>query len=317
MVVPATGADGSGHRAVLRLLSRTAGPYSGEVSILEGREVVLGGTRGLPVIRTLPHRDRRMVGAWCFVDQYGPHDVSGGPGMVVPPHPHTGLQTVSWLLSGEVRHTDSVGSDQLITPGQLNLMTAGEGIWHAEVSPGDHSPTLHGVQLWVALPDADRHVPAHFENHPALPVVTLPGATATVVMGELAGVLSPGITYTPIVAADVVVSGAAALPARPGFEYAALHLTGAPLVDGEPLPPGALRYLDPGRDSLPVGGHGRLLLLGGEPFAEQIVMWWNFVGRSHEEIAGYRERWMSGLAPGHLPAPRLPETRLVPRGRVR
>ena len=138
--------------------------------VLVGRPVALGGPRGMTVTRTLPNRGRRMVGAWCFVDYYGPDDVSDSPGMQVAPHPHTGLQTVSWLVEGEVLHRDSVGSVQLVRPGQLNLMTAGHGISHSEQSPADRSPVLHGVQLWTALPDHDRDVRPHFEHHPDLPV---------------------------------------------------------------------------------------------------------------------------------------------------
>ncbi|HEU4490500.1 MAG TPA: pirin family protein, partial [Jiangellales bacterium] len=171
--------------------------------VLEPREVPLGGPRALVVRRTLPHRDRRMVGAWCFVDDYGPADVSSGPGMQVPPHPHTGLQTVSWLLEGEVLHRDSVGSLQLVRPGELNLMTAGRAISHSEESPAERPAGLCGVQLWVALPDADRHVDPHFEHHPDLPRVVDRDIAATVVFGELAGHVSPATTYTPIVGADV------------------------------------------------------------------------------------------------------------------
>jgi redox-sensitive bicupin YhaK (pirin superfamily) len=131
-----------------------------------GREVVLGGSRGMPVTRTLPSRGRRMVGAWCFADAYGPTDLTETPGMQVPPHPHTALQTVSWLVEGEVMHRDSIGSEQLIRPGQLNLMTAGRGIAHSERTLPEHSPWLHGVQLWVALPGDDRNVEPHFEITP-------------------------------------------------------------------------------------------------------------------------------------------------------
>ena len=148
------------------------------------------------VRRTLPHRDLPTVGAWCFADDYGPSDVSGSAGMHVPPHPHTGLQTVTWLLEGEVHHQDSLGSEQRVRPGQLSLMTAGRGIAHAETSPADHPPTLRGVQLWVALPDAERHVAPHFEHHPRLPVLVDGGLSARLIIGELAGERSPATAYT-------------------------------------------------------------------------------------------------------------------------
>jgi quercetin 2,3-dioxygenase len=299
------------------------------IELLTGREVVLGGTRGMRVVRTLPNRDRRMIGAWCFVDQYGPEPVADSGGMRVPPHPHTGLQTVSWLVAGEVLHRDTVGSLQLIRPGQLNLMTAGRAIAHSEETPPDHTPELHGVQLWVALPDGHRHVAPHFEHHADLPVVGGPGWTATVIMGALGDSASPARTFSPLIGAEVVLDpgAAATLPLRPGFEHGALVLSGSAVVDGVPLAPGTLLYLGTGRSGLPVGGDGptRLLLIGGEPFDEQIVMWWNFVGRSHEEIVRFREDWAEGRGFGQvhgyagepLPAPALPTAPLKPRGRQR
>jgi redox-sensitive bicupin YhaK (pirin superfamily) len=296
---------------------------------MPGREVVLGGTRGMTVVRTLPHRERRMVGAWCFVDQYGPEPVAESGGMRVPPHPHTGLQTVSWLVAGEVLHRDSVGNLRLIRPGQLNLMTAGRAIAHSEETPSEHSALLHGVQLWVALPGEHRQVAPHFEHHGDLPVVRAPGACTTVIMGELDGAVSPARTYSPLLGAEVALDGGAAttVPLRPDFEHGALTLAGSAAVDGVPLTPGTLLYLGAGRSGLPVRADApaRVLLIGGEPFEEQIVMWWNFVGRSHEEIVRFREDWAAGREFGEvrgyagerLPAPALPTTRLRPRGRQR
>ena len=297
--------------------------------VLVGRPVALGGPRGMTVTRTLPNRGRRMVGAWCFVDYYGPDDVSDSPGMQVAPHPHTGLQTVSWLVEGEVLHRDSVGSVQLVRPGQLNLMTAGHGISHSEQSPADRSPVLHGVQLWTALPDHDRDVRPHFEHHPDLPVLTDTGVTVKVIMGELSGTASPAAVYSPLVGAEAVLEPGAGtrLPLQPSWEYAALTLAGSVDVDGVALAPGPLLYLGSGRSDLPLrADHGaRLLLIGGEPFEEHIVMWWNFVGRDHDDIATAREQWMRadprfgtvhGYPGDRLPAPALPTVRLKPRGRL-
>ncbi|HSK56096.1 MAG TPA: pirin family protein [Jiangellales bacterium] len=297
--------------------------------VLEPREVPLGGPRALVVRRTLPHRDRRMVGAWCFVDDYGPADVTAGPGMQVPPHPHTGLQTVSWLLEGEILHRDSVGSLQRVRPGELNLMTAGGAISHSEESPAERPAGLRGVQLWVALPDVDRHVDPHFEHHPDLPRVVDRDVAATVVFGELAGHVSPATTYTPIVGADVELGPRAdtVLPLDPDFEHAVLGLSGSPEVDGVPVEQGTLLYLGTGRRDLALGAGddaGRFMLLGGAPFEEELLMWWNFVGRSHDEIVQAREDWESGDRfgtvvgyPGErLPAPPLPGTPLRPRPRV-
>jgi redox-sensitive bicupin YhaK (pirin superfamily) len=226
-----------------------------------------------------------------------------------------------------VLHRDSLGNRQLIRPGQLNLMTSGRGISHAEESPRDRSPVLHGVQLWVALPDRHRHVEPHFEHHPVLPVVTDAGVTVTVLLGELSGAASPAQVYSPIVGAQATLGGGAEtrLPLRPDFEYAALTLSGVVEVDGVPLAQGPLLYLGSGRSDLALraGQPGRLLLLGGEPFDERIVMWWNFVGRSHDEISQSRDDWMTGSRFGTvhgydgdpLPAAPMPSTRLRPRGR--
>jgi redox-sensitive bicupin YhaK (pirin superfamily) len=294
--------------------------------LLPGNVVALG-TRAMNVTRTLPSRDRRMVGAWCFLDHYGPDRAAAAP-MRVPPHPHTGLQTVSWLLDGELLHRDSLGSEQLIRPGQLNLMTAGRAISHSEETPREHSPTLHGVQLWVALPDRHRGVEPSFDHHPELPLLTDTGVSVKVLMGELGGVIAPARTYSPLVSAEVRIEGAdTLLPLRPDFEYAILILSGTAIVDGEPLGVGPLLYLGCGRSDLALRADGtaRLLLIGGEPFSEQIVMWWNFVERSHEEIVRAREDWMTGgrfgVVQGYdgepLPAPPMPTTRLKPRGRHR
>ncbi|MEU7452745.1 pirin family protein [Streptosporangium roseum] len=295
-----------------------AGPV---VEPLTGHAVALGGPRAMTVTRTLPTRGRRMVGAWCFIDDYGPEAAA----MRVPPHPHAGLQTVTWLLSGEVLHRDSLGSLQEVRPGRLNLMTAGRGISHSEESEESAETLLHGVQLWVALPDGDRHVAPHFEHHAGLPVLTEGGAQVTVIMGSLGGATSPARAYTPLLGAEVVISGSAALPVEPGFEHAALLLSGDVEVAGARLERGTLLYLGCGRSDLQVSGQGRFLLLGGEPFEEEIVMWWNFVGRSHDEIAAFRQGWAEGETFGTvrgfdgapLPAPALPTTRLKPRGRVR
>jgi quercetin 2,3-dioxygenase len=305
--------------------------------LLPGRRVPLG--KYTTVQRLLPQRERRTVGAWCFLDHFGPQSVINMPGMQVPPHPHMGLQTVTWLLEGEVLHRDSVGSLQSIHPGELNLMTAGYGIAHSEESPPEHAsgrpPSLHGLQLWVALPAGAKDGEARFDHHEDLPRAAFndaPGATCTVVMGEFAGLTSPALTFTPLVGVDVVLDPGASieLPLRPDFEYAIVVMAGAVTVDGTPLEPHSLLYLGEGRASSRVRAQAsgsRFFLAGGEPFAEELVMWWNFVGRTHEDIALARAAWADGLrserfgtvhgyAGAPLPAPALPTTRLSPRGRA-
>ncbi|MFP1625628.1 pirin family protein [Streptomyces sp. 5K101] len=295
--------------------------------LLSPRRVQLG--ESTEVRRLLPNLGRRMVGAWAFVDHYGPDDIADEPGMQVPPHPHMGLQTVSWLHEGEVLHRDSTGSLSTIRPRELGLMTSGRAISHSEESPKQHARFLHGAQLWVALPDAHRTVEPHFQHHAVLPQVTASGLTATVVLGTLDGATSPGTTYTPIVGADLALAGGAEamLPLDPDFEYAVLSMSGEAHVDGVPVLPGSMLYLGCGRSELPLRAESDagLMLLGGEPFEEEIVMWWNFIGRSHEEIEAARTDWMEssrfgevhGYDGGRLPAPTLPPVALKPRGRVR
>ncbi|MEU9927785.1 pirin family protein [Streptomyces anulatus] len=295
--------------------------------LLAPRRVQLG--EGTEVRRLLPNLGRRMVGAWAFVDHYGPDDIADEPGMQVPPHPHMGLQTVSWLHDGEVLHRDSLGSLQTVRPRELGLMTSGHAISHSEESPKEHARLLHGAQLWVALPEAHRTIEPHFQHHTDLPVVTAPGVTATVILGELDGAASPGTSYTPIVGADVTLAGGAEarLPLDPDFEYAVLSMSGEAEVDGVRVLPGSMLYLGCGRTELPLRGvsDAGLMLLGGEPFEEELVMFWNWIGRSHEEIVQAREDWMNGTRFGEvkgydglpIPAPELPATQLKARGRVR
>lgn len=295
--------------------------------LLAPRRVQLG--EGTEVRRLLPNLGRRMVGAWAFVDHYGPDDIADEPGMQVPPHPHMGLQTVSWLHDGEVLHRDSLGSLQTVRPRELGLMTSGRAISHSEESPKEHARLLHGAQLWVALPEAHRKVEPHFQHHTDLPVVTAPGLAATVIMGELDGAASPGTAYTPIVGADVTLTGGAEarLPLDPDFEYAVLSMSGEAEVDGVPVLPGSMLYLGCGRTGLPLRAvsDAGLMLLGGEPFEEELVMFWNWIGRSQEEIAQARDDWMNGTRFGEvkgyngppIPAPELPSVPLKARGRLR
>ncbi|MBB4933275.1 hypothetical protein F4561_004095 [Lipingzhangella halophila] len=298
------------------------------VEVLTARDVPLGGPRAMRVRRTLPQRRRSLIGAWCFVDHYGPGDVGRTGGMDVAPHPHTGLQTVSWLFTGEIEHRDSLGAHAMVRPGELNLMTGGHGICHSEVStPG--TATLHGVQLWVALPDAYRHTARDFRHHAPAPV-DLGGATARVFLGSLAGETSPVATFSPLLGAEITLTPHArvTVDVDQRFEHGILVDTGAVTAAGTELSTTELGYLGTGAAQLELanltGEPARVLLLGGPPFGEEIIMWWNFVARSHEEIVAFRDAWqrasdqfghVAGYAgtPERLPAPELPNARIKPR----
>jgi len=261
------------------------------VEVTDGREAVVGTTT---VRRVLPRRTRRTVGAWCFADHMGPEQVSETTGLDIGPHPHMGLHTVTWLVEGAVLHRDSLGSEQLIRPGQLNLMTAGNGIAHAEEHVRTYRGVMHGVQLWVAQPAETRGGAPDFAHHAELPRAEIGGAVATVLVGELAGVTSPARQDTPLVGADLAISpGVTAWPLRPDFEHALVVLDGEVAVGERVVRPGQLGYLGLGRDFLELSAlsASRVLLLGGVPFEEKLAMWWNFVARTKEELAQARTQW--------------------------
>jgi quercetin 2,3-dioxygenase len=264
-----------------------------EIQSLPARETDLGGLR---VLRALPRRQRRTVGAWCFLDRYGPLSFAAGRPMDVAPHPHIGLQTVSWLLQGEIIHHDSLGCEGLMRAGQLNLMTAGQGIAHSEETPASNSGTLDGVQLWVALPSDRRNMAPLFHHHAILPVLDFAAGTVTVIAGTLMDHTSPAQMFSPILGAEIAfrTREPLLLPVRRDFEHALLVLQGDVQLDKLALAAGTLHYLGTNRDALHLAGSlgARVLLLGGEPFKEPLVMWWNFVGSSYEEVAEAREDWI-------------------------
>ncbi len=308
-------------------------PGHAGVQVLAPRLVPLGGPRAMTVRRTLPSRERSFVGAWCFVDHYGPDDVALTSGMDVPPHPHCGLQTVSWLFEGEVEHRDSGGVHALVRPGEVNLMTGGHGITHSEVStPGTRR--LHGVQLWVVLPHASRNAPRDFQHHAAPLEDLAPGVRGRVFVGRLAGRSAPLTTFTPLVGAELHVAPGTRtrLPVEPTHEHAVLVDSGELELCGRAVRAGELGVIDAGVDALElVTGEGadpgvRGVLLGGQPFEEEVVMWWNFIAPDHEGIVTARQEWEAGSdrfgdvlgyqgSTPRLPAPALPGVRLRARGR--
>jgi len=215
--------------------------------------------------------------------------------MDVAPHPHIGLQTVTWLLEGQVLHDDSLGYASVLKPGGVNVMTSGGGITHAEQTPLDNTGQLNGVQLWVALPDSRRHMPATFEHIAEVPAVESRAGRISVFAGALQGQMSPAVHFSEILGADVRVHKGQrlGLPLQLHFEHAFLVLSGDAALDDQPLEERVLYYTGTTRSEAHVSSQNgcRLLLIGGPPFPEQILMWWNFVARTSEEIAQARADW--------------------------
>jgi redox-sensitive bicupin YhaK (pirin superfamily) len=272
---------------------------------IPGRAADLGG---LAIRRLLPRAKRRMVGPFCFFDSFGPLSFSSGKPMDVAPHPHIGLQTVSWLLEGEIEHHDSLGCEAVAGAGVLNLMTAGRGIAHSEETPAENSGRLRGVQLWVALPEEARWTEPSFERHSDLPSLEHEGGAATVILGELSGLRSPARRFSPSMLVELrLLSGSElTIPLRSDFEHALVVLRGDCGMDGgKALSMDTLYYLGRGRREIAVEGGpapATALLLGGAPFAETIRMWWNFVARRPEEIMEAREDWVAGRRFGEVSA---------------
>jgi redox-sensitive bicupin YhaK (pirin superfamily) len=270
---------------------------------IDARASTIGG--GLTIRRALPNTRRRMVGAWCFLDHAGPLQFPPGEGLRVGPHPHIGLQTFTWLIEGAVVHRDSLGNEQLITPGQVNLMTAGNGISHSEDSaappqdkPADSPQRLHAVQLWIALPDAERHRAPAFHNYAQLPLIESGGFSVRVLVGTALGTTSPAEVFSPLVGLDLTAAAAGhlSLPVTTSYEHGALVLEGEADVAGEKLAPGTLLYIGSGRNSIDIScrAAARLILIGGTPFHEDILLWWNFVARTPEEIGQATRDWNAG-----------------------
>lgn len=282
-----------------------------------------------PIARVLPQRDRRMICAWCFLDHAGPVQFAPTKGLHVGAHPHIGLQTFTWMIEGEVLHRDSLGYEQIIRPGQVNLMTAGRGVAHTEDSLQDGS-RLHAVQLWIALPEAECQREPAFCNYADLPTFGQGGFRATLLAGEFAGRRAPTQVFSPLVGLDLSCAGPASamLPLDATFEYGALVLRGEATVAGESLAASELLYVAPGRHELAIeaGAAAQILLLGGTPFDEDIMVWWNFVARTQQDLVQALADWnanpngggrfgqvRSGSHAAPLRAPSLEGVQLKPR----
>lgn len=274
------------------------------------RSAVIG--QGTVIKRALPSRHKRMIGAWCFLDHAGPANFPQGDGLDVGPHPHIGLQTFTWMIEGTMMHNDSLGSEQLIRPKQVNLMTAGYGISHTEVAPNTETK-MHAAQLWIALPDDKINMAPAFDHYPELPVVTEQGINFTVLVGEYLKTTSPVKVHTELLGVDLFAQDntQARLPVNPKFEYGFMALEGTAMINGHELSEDNMVILEPGLSHVEVELHAgaRVLLLGGEPFESPILLWWNFVGRTTEELKLARDQWIAGHERfGSIPAyegPRL------------
>ncbi len=277
---------------------------------------------GFKVHRTLPAKERTMVGPFLFFDQMGPAQLPPGAGVDVRPHPHINLATVTWLFEGAFEHRDSLGTVQTIHPGAVNLMTAGKGIAHSERSPlaaRAAGPALAGIQTWLALPEAEEEMDPAFEHvaAEALPVIESGGARATLIMGELWGARAPTTTYAGTIYADVLLGPGAAVPVDAEADERAVYLVeGDATLDGLPLEPRRLYVLRPGVAATLRSEHGgRAMLAGGEAFAAPRHVWWNFVSSRRDRIAQAKEDWRAGRFPAipgddaeHIPIPDAPKT---------
>lgn len=252
--------------------------------------------KGTVIKRALPSRQKRMIGAWCFLDHAGPVTFPQGDGLDVGPHPHIGLQTFTWLIEGTMMHNDSIGSKQLIRPKQVNLMTAGHGISHTEVAP-DTETKMHAAQLWIALPDDKINMAPQFDHYPELPIAEQDDVEFTVLVGEFMNTTSPVKVHTELVGVDFYAkdSTTTRIPLNSKFEYGFLALEGEAVINGHELNNDNMVVLEPGINQIEVQLHkgSRLLLIGGEPFESPILLWWNFVGRTQEELKQATEQWIN------------------------
>lgn len=307
------------------------------VELLLPRVVPLGGPRAIPVMRVLPNKHRHFIGAWCFADAFGPADRAEYGAMDVPPHPHTGLQTVSWLVEGAIEHRDSAGGQHTVRPGGVNVMTAGRGIAHSEYQ-ADDAQTLHGVQLWTVLPASERGREPSFTGVDAVPRFEIEsGVVAEVFGGSYQGHEADAPYFSALVGVGIRIPAGrtVSLPLEERFEHGLLSLgEGVTVSPDVPLQRGGIAYCPVGTPQIQVTAKtdAWVVLIGGEPFEEEVVMFWNFIGDDHDEVQGHRDRWMLERAEEvdrsqfgtvvddanpPLASPRLPEVELLPRGRAR
>ena len=293
-----------------------------ETAVLETIVPVSHDLGAFKVHRTLPSRQRTMVGPFIFVDEFGPARLPAGQGMDVRPHPHINLATVTYLFDGAIEHRDSIGSHQVIEPGAINLMTAGKGIVHSERSPFElrpDGPSLYGMQTWLALPDGREEIDPAFDHVAAtgLPLIEGGGARARVLMGSLWGARAETPCHSPTIYADIELDAAGALPIEAEADERAVMLVGGEAqLDGDALDLFTLYVLRPGHEArLSSGSGGRLILMGGRAFSTPRHVFWNFVSSSRDRINQAKEDWKAlrfPTIPGddeeYIPLPEAPKT---------
>ncbi|MBA3527367.1 MAG: pirin family protein [Pseudomonadota bacterium] len=293
-----------------------------ESAILQTLAPVTHDLGGFKVHRTLPHKQRTMVGPFIFFDQMGPAHLSSGEGIDVRPHPHINLATVTYLFAGAIDHRDSLGTRQRIEAGAVNLMTAGRGITHSERSPGEEraaGPQLSGIQTWLAMPrDKEEMAPA-FEHVAAgeLPIVDADGVEVRLIMGEAYGARSPVTCHSPTVYAALTMAPGSSIEVESEADERAVYLLdGDAVLDGTALQPTHLVLLQPGhRPRLRSERGARLMICGGAPMDSERHVWWNFVSSSQERIDEAKRAWKAGefaLPPDDdaefIPLPEVPLT---------
>ena len=272
---------------------------------------------GFNVRRALPSGATRSVGPFVFFDAFGPTVLRPGTGLDVRPHPHIGLATVTYLIEGEILHRDSLGTEALIRPGEVNWMTAGRGIVHSERTPPErrtNGSTLYGLQTWVALPQAHEEDPPSFVHHAALPTYDAAGLSMRVILGRFDDVVSPVATLSETFYADTMLDEGSRLHwASDATERALYVVEGSLVVADTPVPAGVMLVLEPGVPlTIEAASKSRAMLLGGEPLDGPRFVWWNFVSSRKERIREAAEDWRAqrfAPVPGESEFIPLPESK--------
>ena len=266
--------------------------------VIVPRSVDLGD---FSVRRALPSAQTRLVGPFIFFDHFGPAEFRSGRGIDVRPHPHIGLATVSYLFDGEIMHRDSLGTEVPIRPGEVNWMTAGQGIVHSERTGAERRAAgglLHGLQMWVALPSAKEEMLPAFAHHASeeFPVIRDNGKTVRVVVGSLYGARSPVSTTSETIFGDVRLKRGASLPLEADHEERAIYVVDGEIdISGDKFASGRLLVFRPGdRITVTASTDTHIVIVGGEPMDGPRHIWWNFVSSRKERIEQAKAEWQTG-----------------------